>query len=223
MRAGGSGRPDSGRVHLQRLGHATLDLQDPEGQRHTLHDWHGKVILLNFWASWCGPCQAEVPDLVRYQREYAGQGLQVIGVGLDELSRIRNFIRTFGITYPVLVSDPSRGHELLPRWGDPRQILPFTVVIGRDGHIHFMQVGPLGEEAFADYVLPLLNAPPPGRQHEYTPPQNTSETQLSGVGRWNGGCRARPQRFRVGWEPGGKTVCRTDAAVELQGGIYGVS
>lgn len=149
-----------------------LDLQDPEGQRHTLHDWHGKVILLNFWASWCGPCQAEVPDLVRYQREYAGQGLQVIGVGLDELSRIRNFIRTFGINYPVLVSDPSRGHELLPRWGDPRQILPFTVVIGRDGHMHFMQVGPLGEEAFADYVLPLLNASPPYTQHEKTAPRN---------------------------------------------------
>ena len=149
-----------------------LVLQDTEGNSHTLYDWHGKIILLNFWASWCGPCQAEVPDLIHYQRAYAGHGLQVIGVGLDELSRIRNFIRTFGINYPVLVADPSRSHDPLTRWGDPRQMLPFTVVIGRDGHIHFMQVGPLEWEAFADYVLPLLNAPPhPGTPHENTTPE----------------------------------------------------
>jgi thiol-disulfide isomerase/thioredoxin len=133
-----------------------LELQDPEGNRHTLYDWHGKVILLNFWATWCGPCQAEVPDLIHYQREDAGQGLQVIGVALDEVARVRNFIRTFRINYPVLIADPARSRELLPRWGNHRQILPFTVVIGRDGHIHLLQAGPLDAEAFADYVRPLL-------------------------------------------------------------------
>jgi thiol-disulfide isomerase/thioredoxin len=135
-----------------------LVLPDPDGNRHSLYDWHGKVILLNFWATWCGPCQAEVPDLIRYQREYADQGLQVIGVGLDEVARVRNFIRTFRINYPVLVAEPARSQELLPRWGDHRQILPFTAVIGRDGHIHLLQAGPLDEEAFTDYVRPLLDA-----------------------------------------------------------------
>lgn len=138
-----------------------LELQDPDGNRHILYDWHGKVILLNFWATWCGPCQAEVPDLIQYQREYADQGLQVIGVGLDEVARVRNFIRTFRINYPVLIADPARSQELLPRWGNHRQILPFTVVIGRDGRIHLLQAGPFDAEAFADYVRPLLEAQSP--------------------------------------------------------------
>jgi hypothetical protein len=74
---------------------------------------------------WCG--REEVPDLIRYQRAYAGHGLQVIGVGLDDLSRIRNFIRTFGINYPVLVADPPAVRPL-PAGDHDRS--SFTVVIG---------------------------------------------------------------------------------------------
>ena len=137
-----------------------LILEDLEGKRHSLYDWHGKVIILNFWASWCGPCQAEIPHLIRYQRTYAGRGLQIIGVGLDEKRKVRNFVRTFGIDYPVLLADPGRGRDLLGPWGDPRRILPFSVVIDRDGHIQFTRIGILDEESFADYVLPLLEVVP---------------------------------------------------------------
>lgn len=132
-------------------------LEDLEGKQRSLYDWHGKVIILNFWASWCGPCQAEIPHFIRYQRTYAGRGLQIVGVGLDEERKVRNFVRTFGIDYPILLADAEHGRALLAQWGDPHQVLPFSVVIDRDGHIHLMQTGILDEESFTDYVLPLLD------------------------------------------------------------------
>lgn len=134
-----------------------LILEDLEGKQRNLYDWHGKVILLNFWASWCGPCQAEIPHFIRYQRSYAERGLQIVGVGLDEKRKVLNFVRTFGIGYPILVADPGKNQDLLAQWGDPRQVLPYSVVIDRDGHIHFMQIGILDDESFSDYVLPLLD------------------------------------------------------------------
>jgi len=134
-----------------------LVLEDQEGEKRGLYDWHGKVILLNFWATWCRPCQVEIPDLIGYQREYGSQGLQVVSVGIDELRKLRNFARTVRINYPVLVADPRGGHALLKRWGDPNGVLPFTVVIAPDGHLTFMRVGMFDDEAFESYVLPLLS------------------------------------------------------------------
>ncbi|WP_235185846.1 TlpA family protein disulfide reductase [Methylomarinum vadi] len=133
-----------------------LILDDLDGQRHNLYDWHGQVILLNFWATWCGPCQLEIPDFIDYQARYADQGLLVIGVGLDETRKLRNFVRTVGINYPILQADPESQYELLKQWGNSFGVLPFTVVIGRDGHLVYMQQGIFRKEAFATIVEPLL-------------------------------------------------------------------
>lgn len=133
-----------------------LILNDLDGQSHNLYDWHGHVILLNFWAAWCGPCQLEIPDFIDYQNRYGDQGLQIIGVGLDENRKLRNFVRTVGINYPILQADPESQYELLKRWGNSFGVLPFTVVIGRDGHLVYMQQGILRQEAFTTIVEPLL-------------------------------------------------------------------
>ncbi|MFZ0467600.1 MAG: TlpA disulfide reductase family protein [Thiogranum sp.] len=137
-----------------------LVLDDLDGERRSLYDWRGRVIVLNFWASWCGPCQSEIPQLVRYQQDYQGAGLQVIGVALDKARKVRNVVRTLRINYPVLVADPENDQSLLRLWGDAQQVLPYSVVIGRDGHIHFTQVGIMDEKIFEDYVLPLLGPLP---------------------------------------------------------------
>jgi thiol-disulfide isomerase/thioredoxin len=134
-----------------------LILDDLGGQQRQLYDWHGKVILLNFWATWCGPCQIEIPDLIRWQQQYADQGLQIVSVGLDDVRKLSNFARTVGINYPVLVADPDQQFSLLKQWGDPFGVLPFTVVIGKDGHFVFMQQGLFRQEAFESIVLPLLS------------------------------------------------------------------
>jgi thiol-disulfide isomerase/thioredoxin len=139
-------------LRLEALGGGTKDL----------YDWHGRVMVLNFWATWCGPCQTEVPHLIHYQDRYSAAGLQVVGVALDVPRKVRNFARTLGINYPVLLADPASERILLPRWGNPSRGLPFTVVIGRDGHIHYMLNGILDDESFDEYVLPLLQSPDAG-------------------------------------------------------------
>ena len=134
-----------------------LVLPDLQGHEHKLYEWHDKVILLNFWASWCAPCQIELPHLISYQQQYQGYGLQVISVGLDEPAKLANVHRTLDIPFPVLTTDPQRGGlQVLKQWGNPLGVLPFTVVIDRDGSIVFRRIGIFDDEAFDRYVRPLL-------------------------------------------------------------------
>ena len=133
-----------------------LILNDLEGHKHNLYDWHGKVIMLNFWATWCGPCQIEIPDFIEYQKRYAKKGLQIVGIGLDETRKLRNYVRTVGINYPVLQADPESQYSLLKQWGNSFGVLPFTVIIGKEGHLVYMQLGIFKPESFNSYVKPLL-------------------------------------------------------------------
>jgi len=135
-----------------------LILNDLNGEKHNLYDWHGKVIMLNFWATWCGPCQIEIPDFINYQKQYADKGLQIIGIGLDEVRKLKNYVRTVGINYPILQADPELQYSLLKQWGNPFGVLPFTVIIARDGHLVFMQQGILNKQSFETYVKPLLES-----------------------------------------------------------------
>ncbi len=133
-------------------------LEGLDGKKHSLDEWKGRVIVMNFWASWCAPCQYEIKDLVAMQNDYGGRGLQVIGIGLDEARKLANVKRTLGINYPVLVADPMANAGLLTRWGNDRQIVPYTVVIDRDGTIAYIHRGQLTKAAFAEFILPLIQA-----------------------------------------------------------------
>jgi len=135
---------------------APFQLRDLQGDLHTLADWKGKVILLNFWASWCSPCQYEIPDFVRYQRELGERGLQIVGIGVDAKRKLANVARTLGINYPVLVLEPAVSRRLMAQWGNDTGIIPYTVVIARDGRIKYMHRGILDALAFDTHVRPLL-------------------------------------------------------------------
>ena len=137
-----------------------LALPDLSGEPRTL-ERRGRVLLLNFWAPWCVPCQAEIRHLIRWQKQYGKRGLQVIGVGLDDPRSLRNAVRTLGIPYPVLRADPEDQKRLLARWGAPSGIIPYTVVIGADGEIKHRYRGILDENIFSALVLPLLQPASP--------------------------------------------------------------
>jgi cytochrome c biogenesis protein CcmG, thiol:disulfide interchange protein DsbE len=130
-----------------------LTLKDLRGRVHRLEDYKGKVVLLNFWATWCPPCRAEVPDLVRWQREYEKEGLQVIGVTYPptDLAQVRRFVRRHKVGYPVLLG--AAGTKALFAEGET---LPYTVVIDREGNVRERIEGILLPEEFDEKIKPLL-------------------------------------------------------------------
>jgi thiol-disulfide isomerase/thioredoxin len=128
-------------------------LKDLKGQTVRLTDFKGKVVLLNFWATWCPPCRAETPELIRWQREYGPKGLQIIGVTYPPTNRrkVRSFLRAFKVTYPVLL-----GARKTKSLFDAGETLPFTVVIDRAGNVREKIEGILLPEEFAEKIVPLL-------------------------------------------------------------------
>jgi peroxiredoxin len=109
-----------------------FELKDLAGNNVRLADYHGKVVLLNFWATWCPPCKEEMPWFVDLQQRYGAQGLQVIGVAMDDADQktIASFAQRLGVNYPVLLGKESTAQA----YGDV-QFLPDTFYIGRDGKI----------------------------------------------------------------------------------------
>lgn len=135
----------------------SLSLAGLDGLKHSLADWNGKVIVLNFWATWCSPCLYEIRDFVAYQEQYKARGLQIIGLGLDDEKKLRNVQRTLEINYPVLVADPVDNGGLMKLWGNGSGVVPYTVVIDRNGRMTYAHSGVMSREVFDEYVLPLLD------------------------------------------------------------------
>jgi cytochrome c biogenesis protein CcmG/thiol:disulfide interchange protein DsbE len=114
-----------------------FSLQDVNGQPLNMSGYRGKVVLLNFWATWCTPCRAEIPEFDRLQTGYGPQGLQVIGISMDDGPKpVREFSQQFKVNYPVAM-----GTEKLAQSYGGILGLPVTFLIGRDGRIAAKYVG----------------------------------------------------------------------------------
>jgi peroxiredoxin len=109
---------------------ANFTLRDLNGRPWTLKDLKGKVVMLNFWATWCPPCRKEMPDLESLYKQFASQGLLVLGVSDDDPEKVREFVQKQGTTYPVLLDPGSRVNHLLHIEGIPK-----TFVFDREGKI----------------------------------------------------------------------------------------
>ena len=108
-----------------------LRYPDLNGQPRQLAQWRGKVVVLNFWATWCAPCREEMPMLNRYADRYGG-AVAVVGVALDNPVAVRNFVREFGIRYPILLGDAETS-QWMRAAGNTQGGLPFTVVLDPAG------------------------------------------------------------------------------------------
>lgn len=132
-----------------------LALPDLQGQSRRLEQWRGKVLVVNFWATWCAPCREEIPIFVGLQDRYAANGLQFVGISIDEVDKTREFATTFKMNYPVLIGTFDTV-EVSRQAGNKRRVLPYTVILNRNGEIVAAELGGVSEEKLEALVKPLL-------------------------------------------------------------------
>lgn len=128
-------------------------LENLAGGKSRLADWQGKVMVVNFWATWCAPCREEIPGFVKLQARLEARGLQFIGVAVDERDKVRAYAKEVGINYPLLVGEIDT-FEVSKAFGNEVGALPFTVIIGRDGKVVRAVLGGLDEAK----LMPILDA-----------------------------------------------------------------
>lgn len=132
-----------------------FSLLDLHGQKRSNSEWDGKVVVVNFWATWCPPCVAEIPLFVELQNQYAARGVQFIGIALDDMEPVKGFVDKLKVNYPVLV-DKYKGIEVAQSFGNRMGALPFTVVIDQNGIIVLRHPGEIIRETIEKAILPLL-------------------------------------------------------------------
>jgi peroxiredoxin len=128
-------------------------LLDLNGQEVKLSDFRGKVVVLNFWATWCPPCRKEIPDFNELQAQYGDKGLQFIGVALDEegLPKVKKWTSTNPVNYPVVIADA----QIKKTYGEMNAI-PVTMLIDRQGIIRTKYIGMRQKAIVESMIAPLL-------------------------------------------------------------------
>ncbi len=129
---------------------------DLEGKPHSLAEWKGKVVILNFWATWCSPCLEEIPEFIKLQNELGSKGLQFIGILTDdEADEAKDFIKAKPINYPVL-DGTIGGRQLTQKLGDSAGVLPISAVFDPDGKLVHVEIGIFTREEVLEKIKPWI-------------------------------------------------------------------
>lgn len=129
------------------------ELQDLDGRPVKSTDFKGKVVVLDFWATWCPPCREEIPGFVKLQKKYEAQGLVIVGIALDDggAATVKKFAQKSGINYPVLM-----GNDRVSQAFGGIEALPTTFILDREGKIAGRHIGLTKAEEFEKEIKPLL-------------------------------------------------------------------
>jgi len=137
------------------IGLMGLALPDPTGKEQRMDQWKGKVLVVNFWATWCAPCREEMPEFIKAQKEFGSKGLQFVGIAVDQADKVAQFEKEIGVNYPSLVGGFG-AMELSRALGNKLMALPFTVIVDRKGAIVHTQLGLLKPDKLESIVKQLL-------------------------------------------------------------------
>lgn len=128
---------------------------DPAGEPLALDNLQGKVLVVNYWATWCAPCREEIPLFVRIQGEFADKSVQFVGISIDQPDKIREFAQEFKINYPLAVAG-IEAIETSRRIGNKAGVLPYTVIINRSGRVAARMLGAISETRLRQALMPLI-------------------------------------------------------------------
>lgn len=121
-------------------------LMDLDGNEISLSDFNRKVLILNFWATWCPPCREEIPDFVEVYNEYESKDVQFIGVSNEDISTLKSFVEDYDVSYPILIDDAN----IMGKWGI--SAIPTTFVFDKNGQIIFKNVGMMTGEQLKNII-----------------------------------------------------------------------
>ena len=132
-----------------------FSLKDLEDKTRSIKEWDGKVMMINFWATWCPPCRKEIPAFIELQEAYKDKGLAIIGVAIDTKNNVVDFVDPMGINYPVLIGN-EEGISLAKAYGNRYGVLPYTVFVDRSGKIVQTHRNELTFQQAETIIKPLL-------------------------------------------------------------------
>jgi thiol-disulfide isomerase/thioredoxin len=135
----------------------SASLVDLGGRQRRLNEWQDRILVCNFWATWCAPCLEEIPLLIAARAKYAAAGVEIVGIAVDNAAKVRDFTASFKISYPVLLGE-TEGVDLMRKLGNSSGGLPYTVVTDRQGSLVHRKLGAF-KQADLDTILgPLTRA-----------------------------------------------------------------
>ena len=142
-------------------------LQGLDSKTRSLSEWDGKVILLNFWATWCPPCRKEMPDFIELREELDGQPFEVIGVAIDRAEPVQDFVDEIGVNYPILLAE-LEGLKIMLAYGNQLTTLPYSVLIDQSGKVVEAYRTEINKQQMLDVIQPLLSPQNLSQRHRDT-------------------------------------------------------
>jgi peroxiredoxin len=129
---------------------------DLQGNSHKLEEWKGKWVILNFWATWCQACREEIPSFIKLQSDFKNTNLQVIGIAVDQIDDVNDFVKNYDFNYPILIGQ-DQAISLAVQLGNQRQGLPFTVLISPSGKVLNRHLGVINNQQLQEFINPYID------------------------------------------------------------------
>jgi len=129
--------------------------QTPDGKLVNSEEWRGKVLVVNFWASWCPPCVEEMPTLDKLNAEFSSKNVLFVGIGIDSPSNIREFLQNTPVSYPIMIGG-REGSNLSKQMGNSQGALPYTIIINSQGKATSSKLGKIKEDELRSAIKSAL-------------------------------------------------------------------